>query len=110
MNSFRICVAVASLAASLIVAGSAELSASDGGSHCSAYGPAFQAVPGTRSCVRVGGRVRAEAQVETSRKRSVERGHVSADGRVYLDARTATEQGPLRTFIEMGTGVSRGSR
>lgn len=65
-------------------------------------GPGFTELPGTRTCLRLGGRVRAEVGAGRSRAGAAVRPGVG--GRVTLDARTHTEQGPLRTVIQMRAG------
>jgi hypothetical protein len=66
---------------------------------CSAFGRAFFYIPGTETCLRVGGRVRAEYLVgETSFNREDTFGF-RARGRLNVDARTATAYGTLRTFF-----------
>jgi hypothetical protein len=69
---------------------------------CARYGPGFAPVAGTTTCVRVAGRVRAEA--EAVRARGQEIGGVGATGRVSVDARTDTNLGPARAFVRFGNG------
>ena len=76
--------------------------APDSNAHC---GPGFTAVPGTRTCLRLGGQVRSDVAVGRSAASGSARPEVS--GRVTLDARTATEHGPVRVFIQAGTGQPR---
>jgi hypothetical protein len=82
---------------------------------CSTYGAGFFYIPGTETCLRVGGRVRAEYQyLEPQAREDASIGFL-ARGRVQLDARTATAYGLLRAFVRMemdrrsgvyGTGTS----
>ncbi|MBD2746212.1 porin [Microvirga sp. BT688] len=82
---------------------------------CSTYGSGFFYIPGTETCLRVGGRVRAEYQyLEPQAREDASIGFL-ARGRVQLDARTATAYGLLRAFVRMemdrrsgvyGTGTS----
>jgi hypothetical protein len=65
---------------------------------CSAYGAGFFFIPGTETCLRVGGRVRAEYVVGERFGESDAYGS-RARGRLNIDARTATAYGTLRTFI-----------
>lgn len=75
---------------------------------CDAYGARFYYIPGTDTCLRVGGRVRAEYKVNNfaSDAASAWKNHGSdgynftAKGYLYLDSRTNTEFGLLRTFTE----------
>jgi Porin subfamily len=76
---------------------------------CSTYGAGFFYIPGTETCLRVGGRVRAEySYLEPTTRASNSIGFL-ARGRVQLDARTATAYGLLRAFVRMemsrNTGV-----
>jgi hypothetical protein len=80
---------------------------------CSTYGEGFFYIPGTETCLRVGGRVRAEyAYLEPTDREDDSIGFL-ARGRVQLDARTATAYGLLRAFVRMemsrNTGVYSGS-
>jgi hypothetical protein len=76
---------------------------------CSTYGAGFFYIPGTETCLRVGGRVRAEYQYLEPQFREDASIGFRARGRVALDARTATAYGLLRTYIRMemdrNTGV-----
>ncbi|MBD2749578.1 porin [Microvirga sp. BT688] len=76
---------------------------------CSTYGAGFFYIPGTETCLRVAGRVRAEYQYLEPQFREDNAIGFRARGRVQLDARTATAYGLLRTFIRMemdrNTGV-----
>lgn len=78
---------------------------------CSAYGAGFFYIPGTDTCLRVGGRVRAEyLYQETFDRRDNAIGFL-ARGRLNVDARTQTEYGTLRAFfryeITRSTGAYR---
>ncbi|WP_243370969.1 porin [Microvirga solisilvae] len=68
---------------------------------CSTYGNGFFYIPGTETCLRIGGRVRAEAlYVEPTNRADTSIGF-RGRGRVNIDARTATAYGLLRTYIRM---------
>ncbi|UVF17827.1 porin [Microvirga terrae] len=76
---------------------------------CSTHGNGFFYIPGTETCLRVGGRVRAEyAYIEPADREDDSIGF-RGRGRINLDARTATEYGMLRTYIRFelthNTGV-----
>jgi hypothetical protein len=58
--------------------------------------PGFVALSGTRTCVKVSGRVRSE--FVTGRAWN---GGLRSEGRIGLDARTMTEHGPLRAVIRV---------
>lgn len=66
---------------------------------CSAYGAGFFYIPGTDTCLRVGGRVRAEYTVGTRYGDNQDAYGTRARGRLNVDARTATAYGTLRTFF-----------
>jgi hypothetical protein len=66
---------------------------------CSAYGAGFFYIPGTDTCLRVGGRVRAEYTVGTRFGETQDAYGTRARGRLNVDARTATAYGTLRTFF-----------
>src|SRR5689334_22440117 len=66
---------------------------------CSTYGAGFFYIPGTETCLRVGGRARAEFQYLEPNDRSQDAIGFRARGRIQLDARTATAYGLLRTFV-----------
>ena len=66
---------------------------------CSTYGAGFFYIPGTETCLRVGGRVRAEYGVAERFNRGQDGYGFRARGRIQLDARTATAYGLLRSFV-----------
>ncbi|WP_457090025.1 porin [Microvirga sp. P5_D2] len=66
---------------------------------CSTYGAGFFYIPGTETCLRVGGRVRAEFQYLEPTTREDDSIGFRARGRIQLDARTATAYGLLRSFV-----------
>jgi Porin subfamily len=68
---------------------------------CSTHGAGFFYVPGTETCLRVGGHVRAEYLYLEPSDRAQDTIGFLARGRINLDARTATAYGLLRTYIRM---------
>jgi len=66
---------------------------------CTAYGAGFFFIPGTDTCLRVSGRVRAEYTVGSRYGDTMDAYGTRARGRLNIDARTATAYGTLRTFI-----------
>ncbi|TYC62355.1 porin [Rhodobacterales bacterium] len=75
---------------------------------CDAYGAQFYYIPGTETCLRVGGRLRTEFRVTNFGEAENNWGNRDSDGYqwrsrgyLYLDARTATEFGTLRAYAEM---------
>src|SRR3712207_3136919 len=79
---------------------------------CSTYGAGFFYIPGTETCLKVGGRVRAEYQYLEPQFREDASIGFRARARVALDARTATAYGLLRAYVRMemdrNTGVYNG--
>src|SRR5205085_1776471 len=96
---------------------------------CTLYGPGFYYIPGTDTCIRIGGHIRAEVSI-LGRGNGSSSFLVNGDGlatqtrerdiffvrnRVYVnaDTRTATSFGTLRSFsvvrFETITGVGLGS-
>ncbi|WP_199089422.1 porin [Bosea sp. ASV33] len=80
---------------------------------CSAFGAGFFYIPGTDTCLRVGGRVRAEYIVQQKFNGvgldTQDQYGMRARGRIYIDARNQTAYGTLRTFVRLDTTVSTGS-
>ncbi|WP_046865991.1 porin, partial [Microvirga massiliensis] len=76
---------------------------------CPAYGTGFFYVPGTDSCLRIGGRVRADYLYQEPFTRAEDAIGFRARGRLNVDYRTMTEYGVLRTYIryeiDRNTGV-----
>ncbi|WP_428686524.1 porin [Roseibium sp.] len=74
---------------------------------CDAYGARFYYIPGTETCLRVGGRVRTQVVVNNVLEdgnwgdRSKDGYSWLSRGYLYLDARTATEFGTLRAYASM---------
>ncbi|WP_112664286.1 porin [Microvirga flavescens] len=66
---------------------------------CSAYGSGFFYVPGTDSCLKIGGRVRAEMLYVDPLTRADDTLGFRVRGRIQLDNRTATAYGLLRAFV-----------
>jgi len=80
---------------------------------CSTYGAGFFYIPGTETCLRVGGRARADYLYGEPFDRRQDAIGFRARGRIQLDARTATAYGLLRTFVRFeitrSSGASFGS-
>ena len=83
---------------------------------CDAYGARFFYIPGTDTCLRVGGRVRAQYTLNNMANdntdgfggRDADNYSMIGRGYLYLDSRTSTEFGLLRTYAEF-QGTSGGS-
>ncbi len=90
---------------------------------CDAYGAGFFNIPGTDTCVKLGGYVRAEYQyvpgkdtinsatgaVQQSKKNQSETGY-EVRGRIDVDARTPTGSGVARTFVRLRGANTSGVR
>jgi len=63
--------------------------------------PGFAMLQDSDTCVRIGGRVRAETILRSSRTRKTDNVTSQASGRVQMDVRKQTEYGPLRAFIRV---------
>ena len=77
---------------------------------CPRHGPGFVQLPGTTTCVRIGGRVRSEYGTSTRR---IDRDSIAGFGtsaRVSVDSRTDTEYGPLRSYVRVKAGTGSGPR
>ena len=91
---------------------------------CTAYGAGFFYIPGTDTCILIGGRARGEYQVDSKRSRGVynpatfapatatneDKSGFRGQGRLNLDARTDTAYGTLRTFVRFEIGNATGQR
>ncbi len=77
---------------------------------CSTYGASFFFIPGTDTCLRVGGRVRAEYLVGERAVSTLNENAYGfrARGRLNIDARTQTGFGTLRTFIRFEMTANQG--
>lgn len=76
---------------------------------CSAFGAGFFYIPGTDTCLRVGGRVRAEYTFGERWNAGQDSYGTRARGRIYIDARNQTAYGTLRTFVRYDVTTSTGS-
>lgn len=74
---------------------------------CVSQGAGFFSVPGTETCLRVSGRVRADYQQVSAGTRAHSAGGSRTGARVQLDARTPTPYGTLRTVIRYDTRNAR---
>ena len=65
---------------------------------CPTYGAGFFVVPGTTSCLKLIGRVRADYMIDNPLTRASNANRFRVRGYVGFDHRTATEYGLLRTY------------
>ena len=68
---------------------------------CSAHGAGFFYIPGSDTCIKIGGRVRFEYQYGQTYNRRDNATGMRALGRFELDARTSTEYGLLRAYTRV---------
>ncbi|MBV9568988.1 MAG: porin [Hyphomicrobiales bacterium] len=68
---------------------------------CSVYGPGFFYIPGTDTCLKIGGKAELDLEYGEPRAHADASFGVNVLGRVNLDARTATDWGLLRTFVQL---------
>lgn len=66
---------------------------------CPTYGAGFFVVPGTTSCLKIVGRVRADYIFNNDLVRAADKNTFRARGYLGYDHRTATEYGLLRTYV-----------
>lgn len=66
---------------------------------CSAHGAGFWYIPGSDVCIKIGGRVRAEALYTTTFARGDDAVSFRANGRLEGDFRQTTDYGLLRAFV-----------
>ena len=68
---------------------------------CNAYGAGFFYIPGTQNCLRIGARARFEYQYNEPFNRATSRTGFRVSARPFVDARTETEYGKLRTYFRL---------
>ncbi|QEN90492.1 porin [Labrys sp. KNU-23] len=70
---------------------------------CSAFGPGFFYIPGSDTCLKIGGEIRADYRVfgGTGFSRDDNRSAFGTQGRIWFDARTETEWGLLRSYFQI---------
>jgi hypothetical protein len=66
---------------------------------CPQYGAGFFVVPGTTSCLKLIGRIRAEVIFNNALTRTADNNNFRVRGYIGYDHRTATEYGLLRTYL-----------
>lgn len=71
---------------------------------CPTYGAGFFVVPGTQSCLKLIGRVRADYTFNNDLTRASAKNTFRVRGYLGFDHRTATEYGLLRTYVRMFLG------
>jgi hypothetical protein len=87
---------------------------------CSLYGAGFYYIPGTDTCIKVGGFLRAEVNVNSNGSfaqysrinfddRNANRYYTRTRGGVSLDARSQTEYGTLRSYAILAMQIDNGT-
>src|SRR5690606_20732243 len=66
---------------------------------CSAHGVGYFYIPGTDTCIRIGGRASFGYEFAQYRSLSADKSNYIVSGRIQADARTSTDWGTLRTFV-----------
>ncbi len=67
---------------------------------CDAYGTGYFYIPGTETCLKVGGRVRFDVEAANSYVANSDLGwRTKSRAEIYLDSASDTEYGPLKTQI-----------
>jgi hypothetical protein len=77
---------------------------------CTLHGAGFFYIPGTDTCLRVGGRARFEAQYFSHLSRNTSNAGFRGLGRLNIDARTATPYGTLRAFVRFEIATRTGGQ
>ena len=79
---------------------------------CPRYGPGFFEIPGTTTCIRIGGRVRSDVTLSgKGADKGSARGTAAgmrSSGMISTDTRTDTAYGPLRTYVRVRAGQETG--
>jgi hypothetical protein len=76
---------------------------------CTEFGEGFFYIPGTDTCLKIAGEVRADYQFDSRDNRLDDVTAFDSEARVKWDARTATEYGTLRSFIQINVNYAAGT-
>ncbi|CAM5769045.1 polymerase [Labrys miyagiensis] len=78
---------------------------------CTSFGPGFFYIPGTDTCLKIGGEIRADYRVfggdrpsflgSSSFSRDDNRSGFNTEARIWFDARTQTDWGLLRSYFQI---------
>jgi hypothetical protein len=77
---------------------------------CDTYGSGYFYLPGTETCLKVGGHVRVEAIYVEPKQNDQSKMDFHTRARASFDARTATEYGLLRSFVRLQFDRDTGTR
>ncbi len=75
---------------------------------CPRYGAGFVEVPGTSTCMRIGGRVTSQYTTGTRRIARDQIAGFGAAARVSVETRTDTDYGPVRSYVRLRAGSTTG--
>jgi len=76
---------------------------------CSEFGEGFFYIPGTDTCLKISGELRANYRFQDRDSRATDVVRFGAEPRLKFDARTATEYGTLRSYIQVNMPIENGS-
>ncbi len=76
---------------------------------CGASGAGFFFIPGTETCLKIGGRVRYQYGYVEPTNRNSSRVGTRGEGRINLDSRTQTDYGVLRAFVQIDAAYRTGA-
>ncbi|MGH2549510.1 MAG: porin, partial [Thermomicrobiales bacterium] len=70
---------------------------------CSTFGPGFFYIPGSDTCLKIGGEIRADYRVfgGDGFDRNDDRSAFNTQARIWFDARTQTDWGLLRSYFQI---------
>ncbi|MGO4335502.1 porin [Labrys sp. KB_33_2] len=70
---------------------------------CTAFGPGFFYIPGTDTCLKIGGEIRADYRAFGGKNfsRNDNRSAFNTEARIWFDARTQTDWGMLRSYFQI---------
>ncbi|MDZ5452156.1 porin [Labrys sp. ZIDIC5] len=70
---------------------------------CSAFGPGFFYIPGSDTCLKIGGEIRADYRAFAGNgfSRNDDRSAFNTQARIWFDARTETDWGLLRSYFQI---------
>ncbi|MBP0578608.1 porin [Labrys sp. LIt4] len=79
---------------------------------CSEFGAGFFYIPGSDTCLKIGGEIRADYRVfgGTGFSRDDNRSAFGTQGRIWFDARTQTDWGLLRSYFQINASGRTASR
>src|SRR3954447_1813049 len=73
---------------------------------CTEFGEGFFYIPGTETCLKIAGEVRANYQFDDREGRNDDVTNFNSQGRIKFDARTSTEYGILRSYFQINASSS----